>query len=235
MKNLFLSLFAVALSFAIAADAQVYTLTQTTLSSAVSSGAVQTVLVTSATNITAGTMLYVENEAMLALLVNGTAITVARGLQTTRAVGHPSLAMVLAGNPDWFSDSDPTGMCVTASTKTAPHINVITGKEWLCSPITLSWVPGFQNYAQYPRVTAAVASAAGTITPSGPLFHVTGTAAITGFVIPVGFQYGSFSIIPDGGFTTTTAGNIAIASTAVVNKLLTFTWDDTNSKFVPSY
>jgi hypothetical protein len=142
---------------------------------------------------------------------------------------------VLAGPPDWFSDADPQGSCVTASTKTAPHVNVITGKEWLCSTVTLSWVPGFMNLTAPARVTAAVASAAGAITPSGPLFHVTGALAVTGFTIPVGFAYGSFSIVPDGAFTTTTAGNIAIASTAVVNKLLTFTWDDTASKFIPSY
>ena len=237
MKKIISSLFAVAFSFAITANAQVYSLTQTTLSSAIATGAVQTFTVASATGITVSpaTYLYVEQEAMLVLAVNGTAITVARGQNTTKAAGHPTAAMVLIGSPDWFSDTDPTGACVTASTKTAPHVNVLTGKEWLCSTITLSWVPGFQNTTLPARVTAAVASAAGLITPSGPLFHVTGTAAITGFTIPVGFAYGSFSVIPDGIFTTTTANNVAIASTAVVGKLLTFTWDDKNSNFVPSY
>ncbi|HEY1533771.1 MAG TPA: hypothetical protein VGF76_07120, partial [Polyangiaceae bacterium] len=97
------------------------------------------------------------------------------------------------------------------------------------------WVPGWGNTDSPARVSAAVASAAGLITPSGPLFHITGTAAITGFNVPVGFQSGGFCAIPDGAFTTTNATNIAIASTAVVNKLLCWTWDDTNSKFVPSY
>jgi hypothetical protein len=80
-----------------------------------------------------------------------------------------------------------------------------------------------------------VASAAGLVTPSGPLFHITGTAAITGFNIPVGFTGGSFTVIPDGAFTTTTANNIAIASTAVVSKPLTFTFDAGTAKFYPSY
>jgi hypothetical protein len=222
----------------IPAQAQVYTLTQTSLSSAVSSGLIQTLVVASATNITLTppTYLYVDQEAMLVLGVSGTAITVARGQNTTKAVGHASGAMVLSGSPDWFSDNDPTGSCVTASTKTAPHLNVITGRQFLCSTITLSWVPGFgAATTSTARVTAAVASAAGAILPSGPLFHVTGTAAVTGFTIPVGFQSGSFCAIPDGAFTTTTAGNIAIASTGVVNKILCWTWDDTNSKFVPTY
>jgi hypothetical protein len=235
MKNFILALVAVAFSFAISADAQVYNLTQTSLSSAIATGAIQTFSIASATNVTVGSMLYVEQEAMLVLVINGTAVTVARGQDTTKAVGHPTAAMVLAGNPDWFSDLDPTGSCVTASTKTAPHVNVQTGKEWLCSTITLGWVAGFGNLNVPARVNTAVASAAGLITPSGPLFHVTGTAAITGFNIPVGFAYGSFTIIPDGIFTTTTANNIAIASTAVVNKALTFVWDDTQSKFIPSY
>lgn len=236
MKNFSLSLVAFAF-VAISANAQIYTLTQTSLSSAVSSGAQQTIIVASATNISAATptYLYVEQEAMLVLGVSGTAVTVARGQNTTKAVGHPSGAMVLAGSPDWFSDQDPTGSCVTATTKTAPHVNVLTGKEWLCSSITLSWVPGFGNTTVPARVTAAVASAAGLVTPSGPLFHITGALAITGFNVPVGFAYGGFCVIPDGTFTTTTANNIAIASTAVVNKLLCYDWDDTNSKLVPTY
>jgi hypothetical protein len=45
----------------------------------------------------------------------------------------------------------------------------------------------------------------------------------------------SFTIIPDGAFTWTTAGNIALAGTAVVNKALTFLWDAKNSKWVPNY
>jgi hypothetical protein len=85
------------------------------------------------------------------------------------------------------------------------------------------------------QVTAKVASAAAAILPSGPLFHVDGTLAVTGFTVPVGGVGASFSIIPDAVFTWTTAGNIALAGSAVVNKLLTFTWDATNSKYIPSY
>lgn len=218
-------------------NAQVYSLTQTTLSSAIANGAQQTIIVASATGITSSpaVMLYVDQEAMLVLSVNGTAITVARGLDTTKAVGHISGAMVLIGAPDWFSDNDPTGSCVTANTKAAPHVNVITGNQWLCSTVTLGWVPGFGNKSQPPRVTAAVASAAGTVTPSGPLFHITGALAITGWNIPVGFQSGQFCVIPDGAFTTTTAGNIGIASTAVVGQVDCWTWDDKNAKFYPTY
>lgn len=79
---------------------------------------------------------------------------------------------------------------------------------------------------------AAVASAA-TITPTGRVFHVTGTTQINTINEPAGFDQPSITIIPDGAFTTGTSGNIALASTAVVNKALTMTYDGT--KWYPSY
>ena len=82
------------------------------------------------------------------------------------------------------------------------------------------------------QIGAAVASAA-TITASNRVFHVTGTTQITTINPPALFNYPSITIIPDGAFTTTTGGNIALGSTAVVNKALTLTWDGTY--WYPSY
>jgi hypothetical protein len=114
-------------------------------------------------------------------------------------------------------------------------VDIRTSAQYLCSSVTGTWVAGWQNDLLSNAPTAAVASAAGFITPSGPLFHVTGTAAITGFNIPVGFAYGSFTVIPDGAFTTTSANNIALGSTAVTSKALTFTYDPATGKFYPGY
>ncbi len=81
-------------------------------------------------------------------------------------------------------------------------------------------------------VGANVASAT-TITPTAQIFHVTGTTAIATINLPwTGFT-GELRLIPDAAFTTTTAGNIALASTAVINKVLTMTFDGT--KWYPSY
>lgn len=232
------------LAFTAAAFAQTNFFTQTTLSASVAS-ADRTINVTSATGInapsqgTVGSQLYVispgnnRGETMLVQTVVGTVIGVARG-RTGNAGSIPNGALVMIGLPNWYRSYDPAGGCVTASTYISPHVNVLTGAEFLCSPITLSWVAGFGNFASPPAVTAAVASAAGAITPSGPLFHVTGALAITGFTLAIGQVGGTFTIIPDGTFTWTTAGNIGIAGTAVVNRPLTFTWDATNSKWVPS-
>lgn len=253
MNKLFSLILAVGLSVG-AAFGQVNTLYSTTL--AVAAASTDGVLyVTSATNMAApspaqpnpaGSQLYVispgnprgevvQIQSIGVAAGGSTPVNVARGRVGVRSQ-IPAGATILFGPPNWFRLSDPSGGCVTAAIYISPVVNVLTGAQWLCSPITLSWVPSWGNAAGDSfSVTAAVASAAGAILPTGPLFHVTGALAITGFTIPVGFVAGSFSIIPDGTFTTTTAGNIALASTAVVNKLLTFTWDATNSKFIPSY
>ncbi len=85
---------------------------------------------------------------------------------------------------------------------------------------------------------AAVASAS-TITPTGPIFHVTGTTAIATINAPTFCSLTqaacSIRVIPDGAFTTTTGGNIALASTAVVDRVIEFTYDGTAAKWYPSY
>lgn len=238
------------------AFAQANTLTQTTLSAAITSS--QTVFnVASATGITAATgapgtstTLYVQDtsgagEAMTVVAVSSTTVTVARGSSGTVARGHVSGAMVLAGRPNWFYVKDPGGSCTTANLLVTPFVNILTGRQWLCSTITLSWVPGFNNDLTpgSASVTTAVASAAGVVLPSGPLFHVTGTSAITGFTIPVGCNATgsgacSFVVIPDAVFSWTAAGNIGVASSAlpggavVANHPVTFFWDAKNSKWL---
>ncbi len=219
-------------------------LTQTTTTAAVSAST-NVIPLTSVTGIaagvvtsgTVGTQLYVVDkgqkigETMNVLSVSGLNVTVSRipGAE----VSHASGAMVLAGQPNQFYGYDPTGATDAANT---PWVNIYTGNQWLYSSVTGTWVPGFGNTTTAPQVTLLVASTAGLILPTGPLFHVNGTAAITGITVPVGAANGaSFSIIPDAIFTWTAANNLALAGTAVVNKLLTFTYDATNSKWVPSY
>jgi hypothetical protein len=168
--------------------------------------------------------------------VSGTTISVIRGAAGTAAVNHISGAIVIIGPRQAFIAYDPDGACTAANTAYTPTINIKNGYQWLCSTVSgvLKWVPGFNN-PNPPEPSAAVASAAGLITPSGPLFHITGTAAITGFNLPVGFQKGVICAIPDGIFTTTNANNIALASTAVVSKTLCWTYDKGTAKFYPSY
>ncbi len=244
-------------------------LTQTTLTAAVGAGptiasgtttpftatigvASTTGLITSGVPLYIQSIVYVDQEAMAVISFNATTLqaVVQRGYLSTTVQPHNSGAMVLIGPPGAFFQTDPTGgvpvgsiqpgACIGPNTAFTPYLNAITGKQWLCSTVTNSWVPGWNNTQTPPANTAAVASAAGAVTPSGPQFHITGISAITGFNIPVGFNGtasggGCFNVIPDAVFTWTAAGNIALAGTAVVNKLLTFCWDATNSKWIPSY
>jgi hypothetical protein len=85
----------------------------------------------------------------------------------------------------------------------------------------------------------AIASAS-TIAPTSQMFHVTGTTAIVTITAPlactqIAVTMCQLTIIPDGIWTTTAAGNIAIASTAVVSKALLMTYDPGTSKWYPSY
>lgn len=233
-----------------AAFAQQNTIVQTSLSAAITSNQTS-FAIASATGVNApsftaglaGSVLYVvewgqaKGEAMTVTSLSSTTVGVRRGSNGTKAIAHASGAMVLVATlPTWFYTTDPQGSCTTASTFVTPYVNITNGTQWLCSTITLTWVPGFGNQASSAAATTAVASAAGLVTPSGPLFHITGTAAITGFNIPLGYNGGQFCIIPDGAFTTTTANNIALASTGVASKLLCYGYDKAASKpFFPTY
>ena len=81
-----------------------------------------------------------------------------------------------------------------------------------------------------------VASAA-TIAPTKWISFVSGTTAIDTITPPalITSKAGEIVLIPTGLWTTTTAGNIALATTAVVNKALTLYWDSGTSKWHPSY
>lgn len=200
------------------------------------------------------TYIFVGREQMRVTAVNGTALTVVRGVNGTVAVPHPSGDMVLFGPARFFYVMDPGGVptggsgtsgvaCTAANVQVSPWLNIRTGGQWLCSSVTGTWVPGWNNVGAgggFDAATATVASAAGTITPSGPFFSMSGTNAITGFTTPVGFNAtgsggGCFVVNPTGIWTWTAAGNIAKAGTTTATLILvTFCWDAATSKWIPS-
>lgn len=87
------------------------------------------------------------------------------------------------------------------------------------------------------NIKGADVSSASTITPTSGLFHVTGTSAISTINVPFTNFTGCITLIPDGVFTTTTGGNIALGSTAVVSRVLTMCYDGSggHSLWYPSY
>jgi hypothetical protein len=99
-----------------------------------------------------------------------------------------------------------------------------------------------QNNLIYDKLIATGASAptvasATTITPTTQIVFVSGTTAIATITppSPISAGGGQITIIPTGVFTTTTAGNIALASTAVVNRALIMTYNAATNKWYPSY
>ena len=95
---------------------------------------------------------------------------------------------------------------------------------------TAKWYPSY--YSGTATSSPTIASAT-TIAPTTSSFFVSGTTAIATITPPAGINV--ITIIPTGAFTTTTAGNIALASTAVVNKILIMLYDATTTKWYPSY
>ena len=91
-------------------------------------------------------------------------------------------------------------------------------------------------------ITAVSASAptiasATTIAPVNSIVFISGVNPIATITAPspISLGGGQITLIPTGIFTTTIAGNIALASTAVVGKALIMTYDATTTKWYPSY
>jgi hypothetical protein len=235
-------------------------LTATQLAAAVTDTSRTTITLASSTGVTAGsTVLWIDDgsggngEAVFVNSVgSGGQVVVQRGYGQSFPSPHLSGAVVLIGaaGSGAFVSRDPSGAC-TASAAFTPTINTAGGadglkggNQWLCSSITNSWVPGYFNTQRPAGVTTAVASVAGATNPSGPLFHVSGTNAITawGSSTSAGLgagggsatqPYGApFCVIPDAAFTWTATNNIAVAGTAVANLVICFTFDGTNKKYV---
>ena len=74
------------------------------------------------------------------------------------------------------------------------------------------------NNLTYTKVGTAIASAS-TIAPVSGITHVTGTTAINTITDPstnLGLFVGCIQLIPDGAWSTTTSGNIAVAACVVL-------------------
>lgn len=222
-------------------------LTTTTLGAAVTDTAGTVVTVASATGITApGTgntlvFLLVDREIMAVRSVTGTTIGVARGQNSTKASTHINASVVTIAPGLAITSSLPAGQCTRTNLLYVPLIvgggvglGSEVGSTFDCLGVTTAgqWVQ--TNGNGYPTLGSTVASPNGVMTPTGVVFTVSGTNAITGILAPAGLGVGfNLYIVPSGVFTWTAATNIALAGTAVVNKTLIFTWN--GSKWVPSY
>jgi len=216
--------------------------TSTTLSAALGNSPVATMTVASATGFVANsTFALIDKELVIVQAVNSTTIGITRGADGTRPAPHISGATVWVGPAVAFNKYTPSGQCTRTLLQYVPFI-VAGDRDPLNNGILFDCL-GLTTAGQWVRVSESggppilgttVASPAGVMTATGTVFTVSGTNAITGITLPAGWAPGvSLYVVPSGVFTWTAATNIAIAGTAVVNKLLIFTWSGT--KWVPSY
>ena len=157
------------------------------------------------------------------------------GSNVATFLATPSSANLISA----VTDETGTGSLVFANTPTL--ITPILGTPTSGVLTNCTGSPTFTNviYSGLIATTAAaptIASAT-TIAPTEPITFISGTAAIVTITAPspISSGGGKITLIPTGVFTTTNADNIAIASTSVVGKALTMTYDSTTTKWYPSY
>lgn len=114
--------------------------------------------------------------------------------------------------------------------------NAVSGTSGRCvNASTTSHVRDEGVRAYYPKSLPTIASAT-TIAPTDRVTKISGTTTIQTITVPSGTQPGeSIVLVPTGLWATNNSGNIALATTAVVSKALTLTWDPDAGVWFPSY
>lgn len=154
------------------------TVTATTLSAALTATATSLTLA-SATNVAAGTGLFVDREAISVVSISGTTARVIRGQDGTASTSHASAAVVYVGptsgitgqGPFWAADP-PFGSCTASAEQYSLRINVAAGRIWQCS--ASRWVNVIDSFVFLPA-TACASSVSGNSTGTNG-FSSLGTA-----------------------------------------------------------
>jgi hypothetical protein len=143
--------------------------------------------------------------------------------------------------PTTFEISLPFSAGIYTKGGTAVQVSGIkaeAGKDVVVTANDLSQTGTFIAGAGLLNGVGRPIASASTIAPTNQVHHITGTSVISNIAVissqPSGFA-GTFCSIPDGVFATTTTGNIALASKAVVGRQLCWTYDPSTSKWYPSY
>jgi hypothetical protein len=161
-------------------------------------------------------------------LTNCTGLPVATGISGLGSGIATFLATPTSANLDAaVTDDTGAGVLVFSNTPTlvTPVLGAATGTSLVLS-----------SFNAVSAAAPTIASAA-TIAPTAPITFISGTAAVVTITAPspISAGGGAVVLIPTGAFTWTTAGNIAVAGTAVVSRTLTMTYDATTTKWYPSY
>lgn len=112
----------------------------TTLANAITSTSSTSVNITSTTNMSAAnqgafqTVLFIDRELIGVQSINGTVLTVQRGVDGTPVSAHATTATVWYGPPTWFSqlNRDPVGTCTAAQILNLPRFYENSGNGFTC-------------------------------------------------------------------------------------------------------
>jgi hypothetical protein len=161
-------------------------------------------------------------------LTNCSGLPVATGISGLGSGIATFLATPTSANLDAaVTDDTGAGVLVFSNSPTlvTPVLGAATGTSLVLS-----------SFNAVSAAAPTIASAA-TIAPTAPITFISGTAAVVTITAPspISAGGGAVVLIPTGAFTWTTAGNIAVAGTAVVSRTLTMTYDATTTKWYPSY
>lgn len=118
----------------------------------------------------------------------------------------------------------PVGVTVTSPA---------AGDLWNDANGVLNFKGNFGITGYTAKAVGGSVSSAATITPTGPIFHITGTTTVNTINLPYTGFTGSIQIIPDAATPFGSSGNIATATVCVTGKTMTMTYD--GSKWFPSY
>ena len=159
MKNLLTTLLIVLMLLAVTPSTQAQSaMPFTTLSAAVATQSQNTITVSSLTSSGASSlvmagptlspgsqmMLIVDQEAMNILSVNGTTVTVARGVNRTTATGHVSAHVVWFGYTNYFHTNAPGGSCTVPVPTYLPYVTVNQDSKrvelYNCSTAEDAWI-----------------------------------------------------------------------------------------------
>jgi len=171
-----------------------------------------------------------------ALFTNSTLVTPKLGAPQSGTLTNCTGLPVASGISGFGS-----GIATFLATPTSANLAAAVTDETGSGSLVFATLPTFAGL-KYSGLIATSAAAptiasATTIAPTTSIVFISGTTAINTITAPtpISAAGGQITLIPTGIFTTTTAGNIALASTAVVGKALIMTFDATASKWYPSY
>ena len=140
------------------------------------------------------------------------------------AIGNRAGYYEAGSNKLYISNTDTTTPLIYGDFSTSAL--TINGSLAVTKPIATGTTSG-----------APTMASATTIAPTTQIVFVSGTTAIDTITAPapISTNGGTIILIPTGAFTTTTSGNIALASTAAVSKALHMTYDPITTTWYPSY